>query len=111
MIKSVMQGKDEGADHSSSDEGGATGGRISGGIKGRVSSLAVYSFPDCIKKNISDSNSLTSRQVSRGGSHVLCARACFLRQSQRYGDIRSMVGLGEVIFADALDCIHIDLRL
>lgn len=54
MIKNVMQGKDEGADHPSNDEGGATGGRISGGIKGRVSSLAVYSFPDCIKNKKSD---------------------------------------------------------
>lgn len=37
MIKNVMLGKDEGAEDSGADEEGTTGGRVSGGIAGRVS--------------------------------------------------------------------------
>ncbi|KAK3039136.1 hypothetical protein RJ639_028882 [Escallonia herrerae] len=37
MIKNVMQGKDEGADNTSSDEESISGGRISSGIAGRAS--------------------------------------------------------------------------
>uniref|UniRef100_A0A5B7BH34 Uncharacterized protein n=1 Tax=Davidia involucrata TaxID=16924 RepID=A0A5B7BH34_DAVIN len=37
MIKNVMQGKDEGADNSSSDEESTSSGRISSGIAGRAS--------------------------------------------------------------------------
>lgn len=37
MIKNVMLGKDEGAENSGSDEEHTTNGRISSGIRGRVS--------------------------------------------------------------------------
>ena len=37
MIKNVMQGKDEGAENSGSDEEITANGRTSHGIKGRVS--------------------------------------------------------------------------
>lgn len=44
MIKSVMQGKDEGAETADSDEEHTINGRISGGIKGRVSSVNKYCY-------------------------------------------------------------------
>lgn len=37
MIKNVMEGKDEGAENAGSEEEHTTHGRISSGIKGRVS--------------------------------------------------------------------------
>lgn len=41
MIKIVMEGKDEGADNSSSDEENTTGSGVSSGIAGRVSSITL----------------------------------------------------------------------
>lgn len=41
IIKNVMQGKDEGADRSGGEDGDSTGGRISAGIRGRVSCSSV----------------------------------------------------------------------
>lgn len=41
MIKNVMQGKDEGADNSDSDEENSTGGKVSSGIAGRVGSTIL----------------------------------------------------------------------
>lgn len=41
MIKNVMQGKEEGADNSDSDEEHSTGGKVSSGIAGRVGSTIL----------------------------------------------------------------------
>lgn len=45
MIKNVMQGKDEGADNSDSDEEKSTGGRVSRGIAGRKSVTGKKPLP------------------------------------------------------------------
>ncbi|KAG2669713.1 hypothetical protein I3843_14G044700 [Carya illinoinensis] len=45
MIKNVMQGKDEGADNSDSDEENSTGGKVSSGIAGRKSVTGMKPLP------------------------------------------------------------------
>lgn len=45
MITNVMQGKDEGADNSDSNEERSTGGRVSSGIAGRVGFTTLHLYP------------------------------------------------------------------
>lgn len=45
MIKNVMQGKDEGADDSNTDETSTNGGRVSSGIAGRGSVTGIKPLP------------------------------------------------------------------
>lgn len=92
-IKNVMEGKDEGADNSSSDEEDTTG-RTSG-ISGRVgtvlsititrtqthtlthvSKLSLVSY--CI-----DSRIIFPRKAFQDENHFLCVLECFLRLSPR----------------------------
>lgn len=79
MIKNVMQGKDEGAESSESNEESAAGQKKSGRITGRVRSCYAMISQPSLFMTITLYSFCLPRLVLAALNHCLYVLACFLR--------------------------------